>query len=196
MFAFLMVLYYLGLGGSAVLLLVGVLKTRRAGAPASPYVSDPLEAAFLAGGPGRVADAVLTAMHADGRLALAGPGVVGVRQAVAHHPVEQAVLDTHATAPSGALHWLRIGVMRSPSVQAVGDVLAQRRLMVRPGEQRPYRRWAATQTVLSFLSFPLAALLTAVQFGLPNSPDHGAPLILAVLPVIGAGIGIGWRACR
>ncbi|MFM9372517.1 TIGR04222 domain-containing membrane protein [Streptomyces sp. Da 82-17] len=191
MYLLLMLLYWLGLGGSAVWLLVSVVKARSANAPLHAYVTDPLDAAFLAGGPGRVADTVLAAMHADGRLAVAGPGVVGVRQAVAHHPVERAVLDTHAAAPSGALHWLRIGVMRSPAVQAVGDGLAQRGFLHRPDAHRPLRRWAGLQTGLSFLSFPLAIVLTVVQYSALDGAGFAVPFILGALPVTGAGFVIG-----
>ncbi|MEK8172863.1 TIGR04222 domain-containing membrane protein [Streptomyces sp. M19] len=62
-----------------------------------------MEAAFLSGGPGQVADTVICRMRSDGRLAIGGPGVVSVRQPVAHHPVEHAALDVLATAPDGAL---------------------------------------------------------------------------------------------
>ncbi|MFG2648314.1 TIGR04222 domain-containing membrane protein [Streptomyces sp. NPDC048436] len=106
-------------------LLVGVSRVRRA-APAQPdaqhgTVFDPLEAAFLAGGPGRVTDAAIAALHEDGRLVVAFPGVVAIRSTEVRNPVEGAVLQAHAAAPSGALHWLRVGVMRSPAVQAIGD---------------------------------------------------------------------------
>lgn len=137
--------------------------------------------------PGRVADTVLTAMHADGRLVVAGPGVVGVRQAVARHPVESALLAAHAAAPSGALHWPRIAVMRSPAVQALGDGLAHRGLLVRPGELLPLRPWALGLTLASVLSFPLAIVLTAVRHG----DDGDVPFVVRVLPVIFIGFVVG-----
>ncbi|MDI3389477.1 TIGR04222 domain-containing membrane protein [Streptomyces sp. B-S-A8] len=195
MYLLLTLLYYLGLGGSAAALLIAVVKSGATATPTHPHVSDPLEAAFLAGGPGRVADTVLTAMHADGRLAVAGPGVVGVRQALAYHPVEQAVLDVHAAAPSGALHWLRIGVMRSPAAQAVGDGLAQRGLLARPDERRPLRSWAGMQTALSFVSLWLAGVLTIVQFATLDGAGFALPFIVGVLPVIAAGLVVG-LVCR
>lgn len=58
---------------SSVLLIRGVrrLRGRAGGAPAQ--VHDVLEGAFLAGGPGRVVDAVIAGMQADGRLTIGGP---------------------------------------------------------------------------------------------------------------------------
>ncbi|MGW1141624.1 TIGR04222 domain-containing membrane protein, partial [Streptomyces zhihengii] len=61
---------------SSVLLLVRVSAARR-GAPRhlAPRLGA-WEAAFLAGGPARVADAALAALHADGRIRVGAPGVV------------------------------------------------------------------------------------------------------------------------
>ena len=105
-----------------------------------------MEIAFLAGGPARVADAAIAALYEDGRLAIGGPGVVTVRQAVARDQVEQAVLDTLARTPGGALAMLRAGTMRSAAVQQIGDRLEARGLMrIRgaPGSGGgwPARRW-------------------------------------------------------
>ncbi|NBE51682.1 TIGR04222 domain-containing membrane protein [Streptomyces sp. YC537] len=183
-------LYYLGVGGASVALVIAVVKARSTGAPMYASPVDPLEAAFLAGGPGRVADTALTAMHADGRLVLAGPGVVGVQHAVAHHPVESAVLDAHAAAPSGALHWLRIGVMRSPAVQLLGDGLAQRGLLVRPGELQPARRWAFGLTIASIVSFPLAIVLTVIQFA-GSDDSFSVPFVFQVIPALLIGFIVG-----
>ncbi|MFE2036949.1 TIGR04222 domain-containing membrane protein [Streptomyces scopuliridis] len=111
---------------SSVLLIAGVVRSR-GGVTGTPAVHDVWEAAFLGGGPGRVVDAALAGMRADGRLAIGGPGIVAVLQPAAHHPVERAVLQEHAMAPSGALHALRLAVMRAPAEQ-VGDALAARGL--------------------------------------------------------------------
>ncbi|MGG7570860.1 TIGR04222 domain-containing membrane protein [Streptomyces sirii] len=87
------------------------------------------EAAFLAGGPGRVVDAAVAGMHEDGLLAVGGPGVVTVRGAAARDAVEAAVVDAVLRTPGGALAAVRIEAMRSPAVQGVGDRLAARGLL-------------------------------------------------------------------
>lgn len=119
----------LGIVVSSVLLIVGLSRARGGNGGA---VHDLHEVAFLNGGPGRVVDTALTAMQADGRIAVGGPGIVAVQRAEAHDPVERAVLQEHATAPSGALHTLREAVMRHPAVQEVGDGLAARGLLAAP----------------------------------------------------------------
>ncbi|WP_392673335.1 TIGR04222 domain-containing membrane protein [Streptomyces sp. LN785] len=67
----------LGVAVSSVLLIVGISNARRG--PGGP-VHDLYEVAFLNGGPGRVVDAAIAAMQADGRLTVGGPGIVSVRR--------------------------------------------------------------------------------------------------------------------
>lgn len=76
---------------SSTLLIISV---RRAGRGPGGPVHDLSEVAFLNGGPGRVVDTALAAMHADGRLVVGGPGIVAVQRPVAHDPVERAVLQS------------------------------------------------------------------------------------------------------
>lgn len=137
---------YLGVGASSLVLLFGAARVRLR----TPSVrrKDALahevwETAFLAGGPGRVVDAAIAGMHEDGRLAVGGPGVVTVRQAVAHDAVEAAVLDAIARTPGGGLAALRATAMRSPAVQAVGDRLAARGLLRSPELGRGGAGWRA-----------------------------------------------------
>ncbi|MFC8131686.1 TIGR04222 domain-containing membrane protein [Streptomyces sp. NPDC057302] len=176
-------------------LLVGVSRIRQA-APARPdarhgAVFDPLEAAFLAGGPGRVADAAIAALHEDGRLVVAFPGVVAIQSPEVRNPVEGAVLQAHATAPSGALHWLRIGVMRSPAVQAIGDTLARRGLMVRPEALVRLRRRKFRHNALIFAGFILVVGVIAVEDGDGPSwdPVSTSTIVLIAAWVIGALVG-------
>lgn len=180
---------------SSVVLLVGVTRIRQA-APQQPdaqhgAVFDPLEAAFLAGGPGRVADAAIAALHEDGRLVVAYPGIVAVQSTEARNAVEGAVLQAQAAAPSGALHWLRVGVMRSPAVQAIGDALALRGLMVRPEALARVRRHKIRHNALSFTGFFLVIGVIAVEDGDGPSWDRvSASTIAFILAwVIGALIG-------
>ncbi|WP_234440493.1 TIGR04222 domain-containing membrane protein [Streptomyces rimosus] len=138
------------------------------------------EIAFLAGGPARVADAAIAGMHQDGRLAVGGPGVVSVRQAVAYDPVETAVLDSLARTPDGALDTLRRHVMRAPAVQAVGDRLAERGLMRHPRTGRPWRLYAAWQTGICVAGFALVLLFTVT--GAITGPDGAVPFVVRILP--------------
>ncbi|MEV8017172.1 TIGR04222 domain-containing membrane protein [Streptomyces sp. NPDC086554] len=187
--------YTLLVAASSVGLLVGVAQVRQAGGPQPDAhhgaVFDPLEAAFLAGGPGRVADASIAALHEDGRLVVVGPGIVGIRSPEVRNPVEGAVLQAHAAAPSGALHWLRIGVMRSPAVQALGDTLAGRGLMVRPDALDRLRRWKIRHNALSVVGFFLVIVIVSVEDDNASSWDPVSASTIALIAawVIGSLIG-------
>ncbi|MFI1397024.1 TIGR04222 domain-containing membrane protein [Streptomyces sp. NPDC020681] len=176
------VLVYLAVGASSVALIakVGASGRSRTGG----VLHDVYEAAFLGGGPARVVDAALAGLHADGRLVIGGPGIVSVRQAAARDLVERAVFDQLAAAPTGALHTLRLAVMRSHAVQEIGDGLAARGLMVLPGSNRSLTGWGLTQGVLCLIGFPVSFVLTIIA---------GKPLFLAlVMPVLIGGLVIGF----
>ncbi|MFG2498115.1 TIGR04222 domain-containing membrane protein [Streptomyces sp. NPDC048441] len=183
------------IAASTVGLVVGVSRIRRAVPPGPDAqhgaVFDPLEAAFLAGGPGRVADAAIAALHEDGRLVVAYPGIVEIRSAEVRDPVEGAVLQAHAAAPSGALHSLRVGVMRSPAVQATGDALARRGLMVRPEALDRLRRWKIRHNALSFAGFFLVIGVVSVEDdnGPGWHPVSWSTILLIAAWLIGALIG-------
>ncbi|MFJ9679288.1 TIGR04222 domain-containing membrane protein [Streptomyces sp. NPDC101194] len=176
---------------SSVLLVVGLARAR--GGPGGS-VHDLLEVAFLNGGPGRVVDTTLTAMHTDGRLTVGGPGIVAVEQVDARDPVERAVLRTHATAPSGALHALRDAVMRHPAVQEIGDGLAARGLLAPPTTTRVWRRWGVAQGLVCLLAIPLGVVVTAMQSMADDSPemDVSVPFLFQVLPALIIGFPIGF----
>ncbi|MFD4372250.1 TIGR04222 domain-containing membrane protein, partial [Streptomyces sp. NPDC058527] len=124
----------------------------------------------------------LAALHLQVGLLLGVHGVFDFVQGVAHDPVERAVLDTHAAAPSGALHHLRFGVMTHPAVQEIGDGLAARGLVTVPGPRRVLRRWCVGVAVSAFLLMPVSAVLTAFEFS--SSPyDFGVPFFVKVLPL-------------
>ncbi|MER5362284.1 TIGR04222 domain-containing membrane protein [Streptomyces sp. NPDC002785] len=166
------VLMDLGIVVSSVLLIVGVTRAR-GGSGGS--VHDLFEVAFLNGGPGRVVDTALTAMQTDGRLAIGGPGIVAVQQVDARDPVERAVLQEHAMAPTGALHTLRHAVMRHPAVQEIGDGLAARGLLTAPAANRTWGRWGVAQGLVCLLAIPVSV-----------------PIIFKVLPALLVGIPIGF----
>ncbi|ALU96823.1 hypothetical protein WQO_27905 [Streptomyces globisporus C-1027] len=171
---------------SSVLLVVQAVveRSRRPSPGSGVALHDLYEVAFLNGGPARVVDTALTALHADGRLAVGGPGIVAVQRAQANDPVERAVLQELAAAPNGALHVLREAVMRHPAVQEVGDGLAARGLLVPPHRLRPLRRWGLTQAIVCMIALPLSLLLTFVQFATDDSLDFSVPFIMKMLPAI------------
>uniref|UniRef100_UPI000B2AB362 TIGR04222 domain-containing membrane protein n=1 Tax=Streptomyces luteocolor TaxID=285500 RepID=UPI000B2AB362 len=188
------IVYTLAVSLVAAELIRGVAAARRTGSPYQPrqpfdeehgvYVRGTLEAAFLSGGPARAADALIAGMHEDGRLTVAGPGVVGIPRPAARNAAEQAVVDAHAAAPSGALHWLRVGVMRSLPVQETGEALARRGLVVRPGRQHKWRRWAGALVALSFFGFVVSAVITLLLAADAYDPgDYTAPDRFDSLPV-------------
>ncbi|MBM7058163.1 TIGR04222 domain-containing membrane protein, partial [Streptomyces durocortorensis] len=176
----------LGVVVSSVLLVVKAVaeRSRRPPPGPRPELHDLHEVAFLNGGPARVVDTALTALHADGRLVVGGPGIVAVQRAQANDPVERAVFQELAAAPNGALHSLREAVMRHPAVQEVGDGLAARGLLVPPHRLRPLRRWGLTQGIACMIALPLSLLLTFVQFATDDSLDFSVPFIMKMLPAI------------
>jgi uncharacterized protein (TIGR04222 family) len=188
---YLPLLVHLAVAVSSVLLISGVIRSRRPGPGGS--VHDVAEAAFLGGGPGRTADATIAGMHADGRLSIGGPGIVAVQQSGTRGPVEQAVLQEHAVAPNGGLHTLRIAVMRSPAVQRTGNALAARGLLVPPAGSRPWIRRGNTQGVLCLIALPVS-LIVAVLVAFPDSgsSEDSGPLFFSTLPSLLAGAFIGF----
>ncbi|MFJ6760584.1 MULTISPECIES: TIGR04222 domain-containing membrane protein [unclassified Streptomyces] len=175
---------------SSVVLLRRVRGGRPAPAGPADRLHDLSEAAFVAGGPGTVVDAALVAMLGDGRLVVGGPGIVQVRPgARAADPVERAVLQAHAGAPSGWLYQVRYAAMCDPAVQELGDALAARGMVSPPGSGRTRRRWGLVQAVVCALLIPVSLVLTFVGLAL----DSGAqvPFIVKVLPVLVIGIVVG-----
>ncbi|MEU3045992.1 TIGR04222 domain-containing membrane protein [Streptomyces sp. NPDC006984] len=121
------------------------------------------ETAFASGGPGRVADTAIVGMHTDGLVLIGAPGVVTARQdAVARDDVEQAVLDSLASAPDGALGRLRSAVMRSAEVQRIGDSLRVRKVLHPPGGHPGLYAWCLLQGVLCVLGIPAVWVLTVL----------------------------------
>ncbi|MFI6696011.1 TIGR04222 domain-containing membrane protein [Streptomyces sp. NPDC050433] len=157
---------------SFVSLLVGVITLRSRGGVSE--VHDLMDVAFLGGGPGRVAETAIVAMHTDGRLGIGGPGIVAIHSHVARNPVEQAVIQEHALAPHGALHSLRLAVMRSHAVQEVGDSLAARGLLVPARKTRLWVHWGLTQALVCVISLPLTIIVLA---------GTGDPAAIPTLPL-------------
>ncbi|WP_336321754.1 TIGR04222 domain-containing membrane protein [Streptomyces lavendofoliae] len=171
---------------SSVLLVHQVTASRRG--PGGP-IHYRVEAAFLNGGPARVVDSALASLAADGRVAVGGPGIVHVVRPVGHDPVEGAVLHELATAPSGALHTVRLAAMRHPAVQEIGDRLAHRGLLVPRDSGRASRRWSMVQAVSCFLLLPASIAATVVEYTtLGLGDDIPFPFVVKVLPALLAGL--------
>ncbi|MET7641033.1 TIGR04222 domain-containing membrane protein [Streptomyces sp. NPDC005438] len=148
------------------------------------------EAAFLGGGPGRVADTVFCLLLEDGRLRADHGRVTAVEGAHGREPVERELLHLCA-ADGGSSSWksLRPRLMSSAPVQRIGDELAERGLLFRPEIHRPWRRatrrhlWICllgylcclilgdVSLLVRLLVLPLAALLLA-GLGLLGAPDR------------------------
>ncbi|MCZ4121815.1 TIGR04222 domain-containing membrane protein [Streptomyces sp. H39-S7] len=145
---------------------------------------DPLETAFLAGGPGRVADTVIAAMHGDGRIAVTAPGLLTVIRPVAHNPVEAALLEACGAEWGGGLRQVRTAVLTGPSVQSIGDRLARRGLFFQPEVHSRWRRVSTLHKTVWFLLLflSLAEVMPHVVVG------SGLPLFVRVLPGLAVGL--------
>ncbi|MFF0478146.1 TIGR04222 domain-containing membrane protein [Streptomyces sp. NPDC004284] len=175
----LVLLVHLAAAVGIVLVIARVVRAR--GGSGGP-VHDRYELAFLNGGPARVADTALAALQADGRLAIGGPGIVAVVRPTAHDPVERAVLQEQAAAPHGALHHLRLRVMRHPAVQEIGGGLAARGLVVDPATRRATARWCTGLVLAAFVLFPVSIVLTVID--LAGDPDFRLPFVFRVVPAL------------
>ena len=188
------VVFQVAVAIASVALIVGLRRSRRG---TSGSVHGIAEAAFLGGGPGRLADTTITGMHTDGRLSIAEPGVFAVEQPVARNPLEQALLDEHAMAPSGSLYRLRTALMHNGAVQEVGDGLARRGLLVTPAESR---RWLRRSRILGFgclIPLPVAFFYAGASHsesdGVVVPPADGIPVdfLLVAALAVGSVIGLG-----
>ncbi|MFF8828047.1 TIGR04222 domain-containing membrane protein [Streptomyces sp. NPDC015131] len=180
----LVLLVYLAVAVSSVLLVRGVVASRR-GPRGS--VHHRVEAAFLAGGPARVVDSALAQLQSDGRVTVGGPGIVRVVRPLANDPVESAVLHELAAAPSGALHTVRLAAMRHPAVQEIGDGLAARGLVVPRAAGRVWRRWSLFQVLGCFALLLGFIAITIVTFAGAEPDETPFPYIFAVVPALFAG---------
>ncbi|MDV5148999.1 TIGR04222 domain-containing membrane protein [Streptomyces sp. SBC-4] len=175
----LVVVFYVAAAAGIALLVTRVVRSR--GGSGGP-VHDRYEAAFLNGGPARVVDTAIAALQSDGRIAIGGPGIVAVVRPVAYDPVERAVLQEHAAAPHGALHHLRLAVMRHPAVQEIGDGLAGRGLIVEPARRSSTVGWCLALGLTAFFLFPVSVVLTVLD--LATAEEMSVPFVVKVLPAL------------
>lgn len=187
------VLVWITIGVSSVALMVTVIRAQRDSRArgVAEEIRDAYEAAMLGGGASRVVDTAVTVMHLDGRLRVGGPGIVNVVNAVAHDPVERAVLTHLERSDDVSLNTLRYTVMRKPAVQGIASGLMDRGLMM------DFRRigtaptvWGHVQAALCGLVIPTAFALTVVSYT-KDWPRPEVPFILLVLPALVWGVVTG-----
>lgn len=137
-----------------------------------------VEAAYLCGGAGRVADTVITRMYADKRITVKNDKVMVV-EPITHNAVERALLKRCSTW-SNTLRGVRRAIRRDPSLEAVHDSLVKQGLLLTAKAWRLWRRVVVVQRAGLFV----AGFITFVL--LFNTRSYPAPLIL--LPLVVAGI--------
>ncbi|MEW1549769.1 TIGR04222 domain-containing membrane protein [Streptomyces tsukubensis] len=165
----------------------------------SRRVRNRYEAAFLSGGPARVADAAVAELHRQGHINVVPPGIVVVRNSRAPRgAVLRSVLDLAREADNSALTTLREAAMTSPAVQAIGGELAGRGLLnARPGARRAVQRWADIQTAALVLTLPVALVLTFVfAFGPGPDPYGSVFFFLVALSAVPGAVIAGYCARR
>lgn len=176
---------YLVLAATSAYLIGERIRARRFTRPYNGEVpQDPLETAFLAGGPGRVADTVIAAMHGDGRITVSAPGQLTVIRPVAGNPVETALLEACGAGWNSGLRHVRTTVLTGPAVGAIGDRLARRGLFFQP---EVHGRWRRVSTLhravwIAILFLSLAEVMPHLVVG------SGLPLIVRMLPGLAAGL--------
>ncbi|MER7517921.1 TIGR04222 domain-containing membrane protein [Streptomyces sp. NPDC126499] len=125
------------------------------------------EVAYLAGGPPRVADLGLVALHRSGRVLLARTGWVTVVDATGgRDDLERAVLGAIGPTGQARIREVRPRVAGAESVRALGDGLVTRGLALPEAERRATAAGARGVRVAFLLTLALgtgAALLVSAQ---------------------------------
>ncbi|MFD0385128.1 TIGR04222 domain-containing membrane protein [Streptomyces stramineus] len=154
-------------------------RARRPGTSLPPGREPDLpEVAYLLGGRG-LADAVITRMHEDGRITLDARGRIGVRDAVAHHPLERALLARCGADWAVSLRRLRTSLQFDDAVDAVESSLADLGLLISAQAKARWRRAAA-------LHVAAQAVAAAVAVVLLFRPDvYPAPFVLLAVAAAG-----------
>ncbi|MER7762605.1 TIGR04222 domain-containing membrane protein [Streptomyces sp. NPDC097619] len=139
------------------------------------------EAAYLAGGPQRVAVLVLLSMQRRRRLLLAHTGWATVVDPVGRDPLERSLLG--AFGPDGQLpvSSARSAVAAGPAVRALGDRLGAAGLAVPEEERVGYVEGVRSVRLSSLLTTALAALALALP---PPDADRTLLLCWFSLPLI------------
>ncbi|MFB7473673.1 TIGR04222 domain-containing membrane protein [Kitasatospora sp. NPDC056184] len=144
-----------------------------------------LDAAFLSGGPGRVFDTALVRMHRAGHVVVNRAGLVTLTADKPYDKVEREIVDAVGPTRSRDLAPLRLAVMRSPGVQAIGDELAGRGLLRNPVKLDRAR----TAHRLIRLALLVAAGFTAAAYLLDSDePGYERPALWIPLLLLAVGL--------
>jgi uncharacterized protein (TIGR04222 family) len=135
---------------------------------------DLLRAAYLQGGAGRVADAVITRMWQDKRVRVRG-GRVTVKRAVADDAVERALLAQCGADWAESLRKLRGALRRDAAMEALHHDLVAQGLLMAP---RTWRLWR-TAVLVQRGGLPVALVVTLIA---------DASLFFGVLAVAALGL--------
>ncbi|HKF77610.1 MAG TPA: TIGR04222 domain-containing membrane protein [Candidatus Dormibacteraeota bacterium] len=155
----------------------------------------PYEAAYLAGGPLRVAETALTSLVDEGWVESAPSGRLrlGSRDELVRtpDPVAVSVLGIVASGPPATAREVRRRAARAAEVLDVSGILYARRLLLGPPARRRLRllRWAATG-LLALAG--TALLLTAFA----RSPDLRSPPVAVAAAELALGLvapALSWR---
>ncbi|KQV20564.1 MULTISPECIES: TIGR04222 domain-containing membrane protein [unclassified Kitasatospora] len=144
-----------------------------------------LEAAYLAGGPARVADTVLARMEQEGRLIVPRTGQATLTDRTSHDPVEADLI--RVVGPTGRAHpaTLRRAVLTSRHLRLIDRRLTDRGLLHRPRQQRA----AVRANLLLLGAVGLGAALGAVAVTRRLlAPGDGLLPLLAFLVLLPAGL--------
>ncbi|TDC62923.1 TIGR04222 domain-containing membrane protein, partial [Streptomyces hainanensis] len=144
-----------------------------------PAVESPYEAAFLIGGPGRVADTVLCALYDKGRILIDG-GVLHVVEPVADDALEREVLTQCGTGWEAPMRAVRRGLAGSEAVVAVGERLVARGLLLRPSHRLAWRSAARLAVTLALVVCLVSLVLLIVLAAGDSSETTGAAVMVAV----------------
>ncbi|WP_328620155.1 TIGR04222 domain-containing membrane protein [Streptomyces sp. NBC_00354] len=145
------------------------------------------EAAYLDGGPQRVAEVALTALHLAGMLPVNADGRVGAgvrEQPPPADPVQVDALRRAAGSPASRVDRLGELVAASPATAAVGTDLAARGLAVAPGSRERATRTQAAQQVLLALAVPATVAACAVDSATGKGNGLGPFLAFAALGAV------------
>ncbi|MER5865351.1 TIGR04222 domain-containing membrane protein [Kitasatospora sp. NPDC002040] len=147
-----------------------------------------LEAAYLAGGPVRVADAVIARMEQEGRLIVPRTGQATLTDRTSHEPAEADLI--RVVGPTGRAHLatMRQAVLRSPQVRRIGRRLADRGLLYQPRRQR--RALRANRLLLIALGLGTAL---GVLAGVRRLLTPGGSLLPALGFVLLLPLGLLWQ---
>ncbi|MGW8994719.1 TIGR04222 domain-containing membrane protein [Streptomyces zhihengii] len=138
------------------------------------------EAAYLAGGPGRVADLALVAMHGRRGLLLAHTGWTTVVDPDAEDTLERSVIAAAGPAGQELTASVRTAVAAGGAVRAVGDRL------VRAGLAVPDRARTAVVSALRAVratSLLIPALAVCAVLTLPGGREPGPVAVWFTLPL-------------